>query len=349
MKQTPNASLKHLNSFSVEARATQLLLLESEEDLQTYARKHRFNPERDLILGGGSNVLFAGDVNGTVVLNRMIGKKIITDSGDKVLVEAFAGENWHQLVLWALENGLSGMENLSLIPGLAGAAPIQNIGAYGVELADILHSVQALDLESGELREFTNTDCHFSYRDSHFKSAGLGKYLITRIRLRLQRTFVPRLSYAGLTEELNSMGIDAPSAKQVSDAVIRIRQRKLPDPRLVGNAGSFFKNPVVHQTTADSLKKDFPALPIYPAGKDRNKLSAAWLIEQCGWKGRSIGQAAVSAQHALVLINKGNASGTELLTLANVIHESVQDRFGIDLQSEPRIIQSTTSTSRRSE
>ena len=337
MKRTPDASLKHLNSFLVEAHAGQLLELESEEDLQAFTSEYRFDTKRDLILGGGSNVLFAGDVEGSVILSRITGKRIIEDSDDEVLVEARAGENWHQLVMWCLDQGLSGIENLSLIPGLVGAAPMQNIGAYGVELADVLDSVQALDLASGQAREFTQKDCQLGYRNSRFKSADFGKYLITGIRLRLRRTFIPNLTYKGLGEELVSMGIDLPAAKQVSEAIISIRQRKLPNPGVVGNAGSFFKNPVVSRETADQLVKEFKGLPAYPAGNE-SKLSAAWMIQKCGWKGRSMGRAAVSEQHALVLINRGNATGREILALAEAIQASVQERFGIKLQPEPLII-----------
>jgi UDP-N-acetylmuramate dehydrogenase len=339
MKRIHNASLKHLNSFSVEAHAGQLLELESEEDLQAFISNHRFNKDRDLILGGGSNILFAADVEGTVVLNRVGGKRIVEDSKDDALVEVNAGENWHQLVLWCLDQGLSGIENLSLIPGLAGAAPMQNIGAYGVELADVLDAVQTIDLDNGQSREFRKDDCQLEYRNSRFKSVDAGKYLITGIRMRLQRHFIPKLAYKGLADELLSMGIGSPTAQQVSAAVIRIRQRKLPDPELRGNAGSFFKNPVVKKATASLLKKEFPGLPVYPAGHEA-KLSAAWLIDQCGWKGRSLGRAAVSGQHALVLINKGNATGAEILALAGTIQVSVQDRFGIYLQPEPLIIHS---------
>ena len=339
MKQIANASLKHLNSFSVEAHADQLLVLESEHDLQSFTDLHHFDPHRDLILGGGSNVLFAGDVAGSVILNRVTGRKIIEDSGSQVLVEACGGENWHQLVLWCLEQGLSGIENLSLIPGQAGAAPIQNIGAYGVELADVFDSLQALDLETGEFREFDRSDCQFAYRGSRFKSADADKYLITRIRLRLQRGFTPKLAYAGLAEELQSMGVEQATAKQVSDAVVRIRQRKLPDPDITGNAGSFFKNPIVGSTVADMLKRDFNELPVYAAENGKTKLSAAWMIDQCGWKGHREGDAGVSEQHALVLVNHGNASGRQLLDLANAIGESVKSRFGIDLKPEPKIIQ----------
>ena len=340
MKQIANASLKHLNSFSVEARADQLLVLESEHDLQSFTDRFRFDPQRDVILGGGTNVLFVGDVAGSVILNHVTGRKIIKDSDNAVLVEACGGENWHQLVLWSLEQGLSGIENLSLIPGLAGAAPIQNIGAYGVELADVFNSLQALDLKTGEFREFDRSDCQFTYRGSRFKSTDAGRFLITRIRLRLQREFTPRLAYSGLGEELQSMGIELATAKQVSDAVIRIRQRKLPDPEITGNAGSFFKNPVVGSAVANLLKKDFSELPVYAAENGKAKLSAAWMIDQCGWKGHREGDAGVSEQHALVLVNHGNASGRQLLDLANAIGESVKSRFGIDLKPEPRIIQS---------
>ena len=339
MQQIANASLKHLNSFSVEARADRLLILESEHDLQSFTDLHHFDPQHDLILGGGSNVLFAGDVAGSVILNRVTGRKIIKDSGSQVLVEACGGENWHQLVLWCLEQGLSGIENLSLIPGLVGAAPIQNIGAYGVELSDVFDSLQALDLKTGEFREFDRSDCQFAYRGSRFKSVDAGKYLITRIRLRLQREFKPRLAYAGLGEELQSMGVEQANPKQVSDAVVRIRQRKLPDPDITGNAGSFFKNPIVGSTVADMLKRDFNKLPMYAAENGKTKLSAAWMIDQCGWKGHREGDAGVSEQHALVLVNHGNASGRQLLDLANAIVESVKSRFSIDLKPEPKIIQ----------
>jgi UDP-N-acetylmuramate dehydrogenase len=338
MRRLLDASLRRLNSFSVEARAGQLLVLASEHDLQKFSEQFHYDPSSDLILGGGSNVLFAGDVAGTVILNRIPGKSIIRDSNEEVIVEAHSGENWHQLVLWSLEQGLSGIENLSLIPGLAGAAPMQNIGAYGVELADTLDSVQAFDLEDRQLCEFSQKDCQLEYRDSRFKTSGAGRYLITRIRLRLQRQFTARLSYAGLNEELHAMGVKTPTAKLVSDAVIRIRRRKLPDPGIVGNAGSFFKNPVVAQKTAEMLKNEFSDLPVYPVTNRQSKLSAAWLIESCGWKGYRQGEAAVSEQHALVLVNRGHATGREILELADAIRESVKDRFDIELQAEPRII-----------
>jgi UDP-N-acetylmuramate dehydrogenase len=337
MKRSRNASLKPYNSFSVEARAARLVELESPADIDVFVANDRFDSQRDLILGGGSNILLTADIDGSVVLNHVKGKRIVEDSGDEVIVEANAGENWHQLVQWSLDQGLSGIENLSLIPGLAGAAPMQNIGAYGVELADVLVSVKTVDLLNREHREFKHAQCRFAYRDSRFKSADAGRYLITAIRLRLNRVFRPRLGYSGIAEELASMGIETPNARQVSDAVIRIRQRKLPDPAVTGNAGSFFKNPVVDRATSDLLVKAFPGLPAYANG-GQAKLSAAWMIEKCGWKGRSMGQAAVSERHALVLINKGAASGVEILALAEAIRESVLHRFEVELQPEPLII-----------
>ena len=338
MKRVPGASLKNYNSFGVEAYAGELLTLESEEDLEVIANEPGFDPANDLILGEGTNVLFAGDVSGRVILNRITGKSIIETSQDSALIEACGGENWHQLVVWSLDQGLSGLENLSLIPGLAGAAPIQNIGAYGVELADSLHSVEVFDPVSKRRHDIQKNDCGFGYRDSRFKSRDNGRFLITRIRLRLDRKFKPRLAYAGIEHELRMQGIDSPTATDVSNAVIRIRQRKLPDPKVIGNAGSFFKNPLVKRSLAKALVREYSGLPVYPVDDKNAKLSAAWLIESCGWKGRSMGEAAVYDKHALVLINKGQATGQDILALADTIRDSVKGRFGIDLQAEPRII-----------
>ena len=253
MKRSRHASLKHLNSFSVEAFAEQLFVLESEQDLQKLAADHDFDPASDLVLGGGSNILFTANVEGSVILNRVTGKRIISEFDDDVLVEVCGGENWHQLVLWSLEQGLSGIENLSLIPGLTGAAPMQNIGAYGVELSDVLESVKVLELATGEVHQLSRDDCQLSYRDSRFRSVDADRFLITHVLLKLKRHFVPRLDYAGLQEELKLMDVEHPTAKQVSNAVISIRQRKLPDPQVTANVGSFFKNPVVEAKIAASL------------------------------------------------------------------------------------------------
>ncbi len=236
---------------------------------------------------------------------------------------------------------LSGIENLSLIPGLAGAAPMQNIGAYGVELADVLDSVLVRNLATGESRQFRHDECQFGYRDSRFKTVDAGHFLITGIRLRLSRFFEPKLDYAGIGNELDQMGLSRPDAAQVSQAVIRLRQRKLPDPAVLGNAGSFFKNPVVDQGTAETLQSQFFDLPVYPLNEHHSKISAAWLIDHCGWKGHREGDAGVSPDHALVLVNYANASGQDLLALAAKIIASVYENFGIQLMPEPHIIGSS--------
>jgi UDP-N-acetylmuramate dehydrogenase len=334
MKVLERPSLKSLNTFGVDATAGLLLTIETEEDLLSLPA---FDPRRDFVLGGGSNVLFVTDVPGTVFLNRIAGKDIVSEHDSYVLLEVGAGENWHRLVRWSLDQGLSGLENLSLIPGLAGAAPIQNIGAYGVELSSVLELVTAWDWQTSSWVTFNKDECRFGYRDSLFKSVKTGRYLITSIRLQLNRKFRPQLDYAGLRDAISSMGIDQPGAKQVSDTVIRIRQQKLPDPAVTGNAGSFFKNPVVSIDEAESLRSRFPGLPTWPAGADRAKLSAAWMIEKCGWKGVEKNGAAVSAQHALVLVNQGQASGRHILELSGKIADSVAQTFGVALKPEPKI------------
>ena len=335
MKVTENPSLKALNSFGVEARARLLIELENEEDVLSMPP---FNPGSDLLLGGGSNVLFAGDVPGTIWLNRIAGRHIVDSGADHVRIDAGAGENWHELVRWTLDEGLSGLENLSLIPGLAGAAPIQNIGAYGVELSSVLESVTAWDMLKATWVVRQALDCRLGYRDSYFKSVEPDRFLITSIRLRLNRTFQPRLDYSGLRDELEQMGISQPTASDVSDAVVRLRSRKLPDPARTGNAGSFFKNPVIPSADAANLRDRYPELPCWEVDEQRTKVSAAWLIQQSGLKGRRRGDAGVSEQHALVLVNHGQASGREILDLAHDIQSVVRSEFGVALETEPRIV-----------
>ncbi len=335
MKVRQRPSLKAMNTFGVTATAGLLITVEREEDVLELPA---FDPGSDLVLGDGSNILLVGDVPGTVFHNRILGRAIVADDGETALVEIGAGENWHDLVRWTLENGLCGLENLSLIPGSAGAAPIQNIGAYGVELSSVLDGVTAWDWQSAAWVSFSAQDCRLDYRDSLFRSTAPGRYLITSIRLRLGRTFRPQLDYAGLQEELASRGIDRPSARDVSEAVIRLRRRKLPDPAEIGNAGSFFKNPAVDATLADRLLAAHAGLPCWPAADGLIKLSAAWMIERCGLKGYRQGNAAVSARHALVLVNCGAAGGAEILALARTVQGAVADRFGVGLEPEPRVV-----------
>lgn len=328
--------LKPLNSFGVSAHCKSLRIVEHTQDLEQL----RFDPQLDLVLGGGSNVLLAGDVGGQVLRVGIRERSLQSLDNGRVRVRLGAGENWHQAVRWTLEKGLSGLENLSLIPGLCGAAPLQNIGAYGVELASVLHQVEAWDWQTRRLGTFDRQDCGLAYRDSRFKSGEPGRYLITALELELstQAQFQPQLDYTGLTSQLEKMAISNPTAGDISNAVIALRQRKLPDPEVLGNAGSFFKNPLLDQVTANRLGEAHPGIPLYPAGDDRWKSSAGWLIEACGWKGFREGDAGVAAQHALVLVNYGDASGQELLELAMRIRDSVKDRFGITLENEPRVI-----------
>ena len=335
MKVRENPSLRGLNTFGIKASASLGIDIETEEDLLTIPA---FNPGKDLVLGGGSNIILVDNIPGTVYLNRIKGIDVVGDSGDSCLVEVGAGESWHGLVQWALDHDLSGLENLSLIPGCAGAAPIQNIGAYGVELESVLARVSCWDWQTASWRSFEREDCGFGYRDSRFKSLEPDRYLITSIRLKLSRHFKPQLSYSGLQEELQRAGADNPSARDISGAVIRLRQNKLPDPQTHGNAGSFFKNPVVTDERAETLKSRHAALPAWELDGGEFKLSAAWMIEQCGLKGTAVGGAAVSRQHALVLVNEGSATGRDVAKLAEMIRARVSDTFGVELESEPRLV-----------
>lgn len=336
MRVVETPALKALNSFGVEASAALLLSIESEEDILALPA---FDPARDIVLGGGSNVLFATDVPGTVYHNCILGRGLVEVGADHCLLEIGAGENWHRLVRWTLEQGYCGLENLSLIPGLAGAAPIQNIGAYGVELASVLERVTAWDWQRRAWTRFSREECRLDYRDSLFRSDAPERYLITSVRLRLNRRFEPRLDYAGLREELAAAGVEHPTAIDVSDAVMRIRRRKLPDPAVSGNAGSFFKNPVVEAGLAETLFAQHGGLPAWPAGSGRMKLSAAWMVEHCGLKGLRDGDAAVSERHALVLVNRGAASGAEILRLSRKVQTVVADTFGVVLEPEPRLVE----------
>ncbi len=326
--------LRRYNSFGVDAVAHRAIQLESPDDLGGLA----FDPAADLVLGAGSNTLFTSDTEGAVYLNRIGGKRVVEVRGSTVVVEAGGGEVWQSLVLWTLSQGLSGLENLSLIPGLVGAAPVQNIGAYGVELSERLESVEAWDWREGELVRLDRDECGFGYRDSRFKSAEPARWLITSIRLCLDMEFRPNLSYAGLGEQLDRMGVETPDAALVSRAVIALRKSKLPNPARLGNAGSFFTNPVISRDRAEALQRDFDGLPVHPAGDESAKLSAAWMIENCGWKGHRQGNAGVSDRHALVLVNHGGATGMEILDLARRVAASVEKKFGVALTPEPRIV-----------
>ena len=335
-----DARLDARNTFGVPARAPMLVEVPDAAALPELFGNAMLRDGPVLVLGGGSNLLFAGDPEGVVVALTGRGRRIVGDDGTHAIVRAEAGGEWHDLVLWTLGQGLSGLENLALIPGTVGAAPIQNIGAYGVEVRERIHAVEAFERATRAVHRFSADECAFSYRDSRFKHEP-DRFVVTAVELALPRTPELRLEYAGIGEELATMGVDAGAARpsQVAEAVCRIRRRKLPDPAVIGNAGSFFKNPMVPVAQAEALQGEHPALPVF-RGNDAGvrKLSAAWLIDACGWKGHREGDAGVAASHALVLVNHGGASGAQLLDLARRISASVEQRFGVAIEPEPRIV-----------
>ena len=331
-----NASLRKYNTFGIECQAEFLFTIKSESEAFQALREIDLSEKKYLILGGGSNILFTGDFNGIIIHPVIDGIAIEEDNPDHVIVSAGAGEEWDKLVDWAVTRNLAGLENLSLIPGMVGAAPVQNIGAYGVEAADVITSVRAISLIDGSLRSFENNECRFVYRESIFKGELKKKYLITKVFLRLDKTPDYKLDYGFLREEIAATG-DL-SLKAVRDTVIRIRRSKLPDPRLTGNAGSFFKNPVIENEEAEKLKYKYPLVPLYPDTSGRTKVAAGWLVEQCGWKGKRIGDAGVHSRQALVLVNHGNAKGHEILDLSEEIRSSVIEKFGISLEREVEVI-----------
>lgn len=335
MKISESPSLGELNTFGVEAKANLRIDIESEEDVLALPLH---DPSRDLILGGGSNVLLVSDIPGTVYLNRIPGHHIIRENEKHVVVEVGGGEDWHDFVGWTVDQGFCGVENLALIPGCVGSAPIQNIGAYGVELESVVDSVTTWDLHKQRWQVFSAEECLFTYRDSLFKSKYPDRYLITSLGLRLNREFCPQVSYPALEQEIRQSAIGPVNQRAVFDAVIRIRQRKLPSPAMIGNAGSFFKNPLISQTQSVPLRDQYPEIPVWPGENMQVKLSAAWMIEHCGFKGFRTGAVGVSDQHALVLVNHGGGTGKELLELAQTIRETVRTEFDITLEPEPRIV-----------
>jgi len=328
--------LAPLNTFGVPARADTLVRLRSPGEAHDLLRRPALMAGPLLILGGGSNLLFTADWPGLVLLPHIFDREILETQGEFVTVAGGAGENWDAFVRWTLGLGLGGLENLALIPGTLGAAPIQNIGAYGVELRDHLLWVEAIDLREQRSCRFYNADCGFAYRDSVFKREP-GRLLITRVAFRLSRRPELELDYGEVRDELAAAGIASPTALQVADAVSAIRRRKLPDPTQIGNAGSFFRNPVVPAAQAARLSAEHAGMPQF-AAYGGVKIPAGWLIEACGWKGHRAGDAGVHIGHALVLVNHGNATGGQIAALARQIVASVSERFGVTLEPEVRIV-----------
>lgn len=334
-----NYDLKNLNTFGVAARARYFVWLESAGDIIDFIRNKRFNQHKLLILNGGSNILFTGDFDGLVIKINNSGYKLIREENNVGLFRVNAGENWDQFVQETLRLGYGGIENLSMIPGNTGAAPIQNIGAYGVEQKEAFESLEAIHISTGKIRRFSAAACEFDYRFSIFKGKLKGQYLILSVDYRLNKNRIPKTDYGAIRLELKKMGEDKnPSPGMVARAVRNIRSSKLPDPEKLGNAGSFFKNPVVSKKKIDELTRKFPDLAAWPIEDGSYKLAAGWLIDKLGWKGVRRGDAGVCETQALVLVNYGNATGTEIYDLAMDICNSVSEKYGIMLEPEVNIV-----------
>jgi UDP-N-acetylmuramate dehydrogenase len=331
-------SLRNLNSFGLPAVAQHLVRVRSDADVRRIVDHPRWGRARKFVLGGGSNVVFTRDIDELVVKVEVPGIRLVREDGEAWVIEAGAGESWHGVVAWSLDHGIPGLENLALIPGTAGAAPVQNIGAYGVELKDRFESLDVVDLVTGRTVTLDAVACAFGYRDSVFKRHLQGKAVVVRVRLRCPKPWRAVLDYQDLERRMSETGIREPDARTVFDWVCAIRRAKLPDPAVIGNAGSFFKNPVVTpEQCRDIIGRD-PEVVHYPMTDGSVKLAAGWLIDACGWKGKTIGGAGVYERQALVLVNRGGASGGEVMTLAHAIQESVYGRFGIRLEPEPVVV-----------
>ena len=337
MTRQHNFSLKHHNTFGIDVNAKSYIEISRIQDLVSFFHSKSDN-EECFILGGGSNMLLTSDIEKTVLHINIKGKRIISQNEDYAIVEAAAGENWHDFVVWTIENNLGGIENLSLIPGNCGTAPIQNIGAYGVELKDSFVKCEAFDINSSEMVEFNKSECTFGYRDSIFKNEAKGKYIITSIQLKLSTSNHDiKNDYGAIKSELENQGISNPTIKDISDAVINIRNSKLPNPKEIGNSGSFFKNPVINNDDFNKLKEQYPDIPSYVVDKEHTKVPAGWLIETAGFKGKNFGSYGVHEKQALVLVNYGNAEGEDIKELAHIIQHTISRLFGIELEVEVNI------------
>ncbi len=330
-------SLKDYNSFGIDVKAGKFVSIKNLEVLRAALRK---NYASELfVLGGGSNMLLTQDIRKTVLHIALKGREVISENENEVIVQAAAGENWHQFVLWTLEQDFGGLENLSLIPGNVGTAPIQNIGAYGVELKDSFSSCKAMNVQTLEEKEFSLEDCEFDYRNSVFKNRLKDQYIITSVKFRLtKKDHKLHTEYGAIRSELEKQGITSPSIQDISKAVIAIRNSKLPDPKKIGNSGSFFKNPIIDKEQFEKLKAEFPGIPSYHVSDKQIKVPAGWLIDQAGFKGYRSGDAGVHKHQALVLVNYGAATGQEILSLSKNIQQTIKNKFGIDLEAEVNII-----------
>lgn len=331
-----NYDLSSLNTFGIKSTTEFFSIFQSHEELQ---QKIQNLPKQPLmILGGGSNILLTKPFEGTILQNKIVGIEIIEENESDILVRVGAGENWHDFVMWAVNNNYGGIENLSLIPGSVGASPMQNIGAYGVEIKDVLVNVEAFHIQNQEIHNFSNAACKFGYRESVFKRYLKGAYVIVYVTFKLSKSPKLHLDYGAIRDVLNEKNISNPTIKDVSDAVIHIRQSKLPDPKVIGNAGSFFKNPAVEKEQYAALQIKHPNIPSYPLNETHVKVPAGWLIEQAGWKGKDFGNYGVHDKQALVLVNRGGASGRDIYDLSTKIVEDIQAKFEIELEREVNVV-----------
>jgi UDP-N-acetylmuramate dehydrogenase len=333
-----NVSLKALNTFGIEARAKEFVEIQSQEELKVLCANFNLMDRKVLILGGGSNMLLTQDVEGMVIKISIKGISVVAENDNHVWVKAMAGEVWHELVLWTINKGYGGLENLSLIPGCVGASPMQNIGAYGVEIKHSFDSLEAIELDGGAIRTFTAAECKFGYRESIFKQEAKGKYIILSVTFKLSKHPVFNTTYGAIQQTLQKNGVVNPTVKDISDAVIEIRSSKLPNPSVLGNAGSFFKNPEIPNNQFADLKNQFPDIVGYPASPGFTKVAAGWMIEQCGWKGKVVGNTGSHKDQALVLVNYGGATGHEIWQLAMDIKQSVLEKFGVTITPEVNVI-----------
>ena len=332
-----NFSLKNYNTFGIEAKAKQFVAVHNIAELTAILKLNK--SENKFILGGGSNMLLTKDINALVIHVDLKGKRIIKENEDSVWVESQAGENWHEFVVWTIDQNFGGLENMSLIPGNVGTTPVQNIGAYGTEIKDTFVSCEALTVKNQELKTFTKEECHFGYRESTFKNEVKDQYIITSVVFKLtKRNHIINTSYGDITNELAKNNIVNPSLKDVSQAVIAIRQSKLPDPKVLGNSGSFFKNPILLKSDFEKIHQQFPEMKYYDVSATEVKVPAGWLIEQAGFKGKRFGDAGIHKNQALVLVNYGKATGQEILDVSKHIQETIFTTFGIHIEAEVNVI-----------
>ena len=329
--------LKH-NTFGITAYCRRFVEFDSVEELRTLCHSLTSADQPLMTLGGGSNLLLTRDFDGTVLHSAIKGIEKTQETADEILVRVGSGEVWDHFVAHCVAQGWHGTENLSLIPGEVGASAVQNIGAYGAEAQDIIYKVEAMEIASGNMVELTNADCHYGYRQSLFKTQWKGRFVITHVTYRLSKTFNPRLDYGNILAELHQEGIVSPTPQQLRDVIIKIRREKLPDPEVEGNAGSFFMNPIVSRGKYDELAALYPNMPHYDIDADHVKIPAGWMIDQCGWKGRTLGRAGVHSKQALVLVNRGGATGNEVVTLCTTICNDVKQKFGIEINPEVNIL-----------